>query len=161
MPTRRPGRSPRSTPASTPSTSPSSGCALGQITSDNAQGEEYLTDVIGVFVAAGKVVASVPAPDAVETLGVNDRVQLAAARRAMRDRIVEHWMREGVTIIDPQTTWMGVRVTIEPDVTIHQNTQLHGATHIARMASVGPDCDLAQHHGGRGRHGAQVALHRR
>ena len=60
----------------------------------------------------------------------------------MRDRIVEHWMREGVTIIDPQTTWMGVRVTIEADVTIHQNTQLHGATHIARMASVGPDCTL-------------------
>jgi bifunctional UDP-N-acetylglucosamine pyrophosphorylase / glucosamine-1-phosphate N-acetyltransferase len=116
--------------------------ALGQITADNAQGEEYLTDVIGLFVAASEVVASVTVLDPAETLGVNDRVQLAEVRRAMRDRIVEHWMREGVTIVDPQTTWMGVRVTIEADATIHQNTQLHGATHIARMASVGPDCTL-------------------
>jgi bifunctional UDP-N-acetylglucosamine pyrophosphorylase / glucosamine-1-phosphate N-acetyltransferase len=116
--------------------------ALAQVSSDNAQGEEYLTDVIAVLVGASEVVASVTAVDHLETLGVNDRVQLAAVRRAMRDRIVEHWMREGVTIVDPQTTWMGVRVTIEADVTIHQNTQLHGATHIARMASVGPDATL-------------------
>jgi bifunctional UDP-N-acetylglucosamine pyrophosphorylase / glucosamine-1-phosphate N-acetyltransferase len=116
--------------------------ALGRITTDNAQGEEYLTDVIGLLVADREVVASVTAADYFETLGVNDRVQLAAARRAMRDRIVEHWMREGVTITDPQTTWMGVRVTIEADAVIHQNTQLHGATHIARMAEVGPDSTL-------------------
>jgi bifunctional UDP-N-acetylglucosamine pyrophosphorylase / glucosamine-1-phosphate N-acetyltransferase len=116
--------------------------ALSRITSDNAQGEEYLTDVIGLLVTGHEVVASVTAPNYLETLGVNDRIQLAAVRRAMRDRIVEHWMRQGVTIIDPQTTWMGVRVTIEADVTIHQNTQLHGATHIARMASVGPDSTL-------------------
>jgi bifunctional UDP-N-acetylglucosamine pyrophosphorylase/glucosamine-1-phosphate N-acetyltransferase len=116
--------------------------SLSRLTTDNAQAEEYLTDVIGLLVADGDVVASVKAADHVETLGVNDRVQLAAARRAMRDRIVEHWMREGVTVIDPQTTWMGVRVTIEPDVVIHQNTQLHGATHIARMAEIGPDTTL-------------------
>jgi bifunctional UDP-N-acetylglucosamine pyrophosphorylase/glucosamine-1-phosphate N-acetyltransferase len=116
--------------------------ALGRITTDNAQGEEYLTDVIGLLVAGHEVVASVIVADHLETLGVNDRVQLAAARRAMRDRILEHWMREGVTIVDPQTTWMGVRVTVEADATIHQNTQLHGATHIARMAEVGPDSTL-------------------
>jgi bifunctional UDP-N-acetylglucosamine pyrophosphorylase/glucosamine-1-phosphate N-acetyltransferase len=116
--------------------------ALGQVSADNAQGEEYLTDVIGLFVAAGEVVASVSVADPAQALGVNDRVQLADVRRAMRDRIVDHWMREGVTIVDPQTTWMGVRVTLEADATIHQNTQLHGATHISRMASVGPDCTL-------------------
>lgn len=116
--------------------------ALNRITSDNAQGEMYLTDVVGVLVADGDIVASVATPDPVEALGVNDRAQLAVVRRAMRDRIVAHWMRAGVTVVDPQTTWMGVRVTIEPDATIHQNTQLHGATHIARMASVGPDCTL-------------------
>jgi bifunctional UDP-N-acetylglucosamine pyrophosphorylase/glucosamine-1-phosphate N-acetyltransferase len=116
--------------------------ALGKITTDNAQSELYLTDVIGVLVSAGEVVSSVAASDVIETLGVNDRVQLATVRRAMRDRLVEGWMRVGVTIVDPQTTWMGVRVTLEPDVTIHQNTQLHGATHIARMASIGPDCTL-------------------
>jgi bifunctional UDP-N-acetylglucosamine pyrophosphorylase/glucosamine-1-phosphate N-acetyltransferase len=116
--------------------------ALGRITTDNAQGEEYLTDSIGLLVAAGEVVTSVVATSHVETLGVNDRVQLAEVRRAMRDRIVEHWMREGVTITDPQTTWMGVRVTLEADCVIHQNTQLHGATHIEKMAEVGPDCTL-------------------
>ena len=101
---------------------------LGRLTTDNAQGEEYLTDVIGLLVADGDVVASVTADDYRETLGVNDRVQLATARRLMRDRIVEHWMSEGVTITDPQTTWMGVNVRLEPDVTLHQNTQLHGRT---------------------------------
>jgi bifunctional UDP-N-acetylglucosamine pyrophosphorylase/glucosamine-1-phosphate N-acetyltransferase len=116
--------------------------SLAKITTDNAQGELYLTDVIGVLVSTGEIVEGVAAPDDVEALGVNDRVQLAAVRRAMRDRIVEHWMREGVTIVDPQTTWMGVRVTIEADAVIHQNTQLHGTTHIARMANVGPDCTL-------------------
>ncbi|HWC35794.1 MAG TPA: bifunctional UDP-N-acetylglucosamine diphosphorylase/glucosamine-1-phosphate N-acetyltransferase GlmU [Mycobacteriales bacterium] len=123
--------------------------ALARVTTDNAQGEEYLTDVIGLLVADGEVVAAVAASET-ETLGVNDRVQLATARRAMRDRIVTHWMREGVTIIDPQTTWMGVRVTIEPDAVIHQNTQLHGATHIESHAEVGPDCTLRDTKVGRG-----------
>jgi bifunctional UDP-N-acetylglucosamine pyrophosphorylase/glucosamine-1-phosphate N-acetyltransferase len=60
----------------------------------------------------------------------------------MRDRIVAHWMREGVTITDPQTTWMGVNVRLEPDVTLHQNTQLHGRTLIRSGAVVGPDATL-------------------
>ena len=115
---------------------------LARLTTDNAQGEEYLTDVIGLLVADGEIVASVTAEDHCETLGVNDRVQLAEARRLMRDRIVEHWMREGVTITDPQTTWMGVRVRLEPDVTLHQNTQLHGTTTIRSGAVVGPDTTL-------------------
>jgi bifunctional UDP-N-acetylglucosamine pyrophosphorylase/glucosamine-1-phosphate N-acetyltransferase len=115
---------------------------LNKLTTDNAQGEEYLTDVIGLMVSAGDVVASVTADDHRETLGVNDRVQLAQARRLMRDRIVEHWMREGITITDPQTTWMGVGVRLEADVTIHQNTQLHGNTLIKSGAEVGPDCTL-------------------
>src|SRR4029079_1631767 len=97
---------------------------------------------IGLLVGEGKNVASVVAADWRETLGVNDRIQLADARRHMRDRIVAHWMREGVTITDPQTTWMGVRVRLEPDVTIHQNTQLHGTTLIRTGATVGTDCTL-------------------
>jgi bifunctional UDP-N-acetylglucosamine pyrophosphorylase/glucosamine-1-phosphate N-acetyltransferase len=123
--------------------------ALKRVTTDNAQGEEYLTDVIGLLVGDGEVVAAVTAP-ATETLGVNDRVQLALVRRTMRDRIVERWMREGVTIIDPQTTWMGVRVILEPDAVIHQNTQLHGATHIESHAEVGPDSTLRNTKVGRG-----------
>ncbi|MDQ1703813.1 MAG: bifunctional UDP-N-acetylglucosamine pyrophosphorylase / glucosamine-phosphate N-acetyltransferase [Frankiaceae bacterium] len=116
--------------------------ALDQIATDNAQQEEYLTDAIGLLVKEGKAVVSVVAGDWRETLGVNDRVQLADARRYMRDRLVNHWMRAGVTITDPQTTWMGVRVRLEPDVTIHQNTQLHGTTTIRSGATVGPDCTL-------------------
>src|SRR4051794_41063038 len=115
---------------------------LDSLHTDNAQQEEYLTDAIGLLVREGKVVASVVADDWRETLGVNDRLQLAEARRHMRDRIVAHWMREGVTITDPQTTWMGVNVRLEPDVTLHQNTQLHGRTTIRSGAVVGPDCTL-------------------
>jgi len=116
--------------------------ALARIASDNVQQEEYLTDVIGLLVGEGKPVVSAVADVWQETLGVNDRVQLADARRIMRDRIVAHWMREGVTITDPQTTWMGVRVRLEPDVVLHQNTQLHGATTIRTGAVVGPNCTL-------------------
>jgi bifunctional UDP-N-acetylglucosamine pyrophosphorylase/glucosamine-1-phosphate N-acetyltransferase len=124
--------------------------ALARITTDNAQGEEYLTDVIGVLVADGAVVASLVAGDHRETVGVNDRVQLAEARRLMRDRIVRHWMLEGATITDPQTTWMGVNVRLAPDCVIHQNTQLHGHTTVASFAVVGPDttltnCAVAEH----------------
>jgi bifunctional UDP-N-acetylglucosamine pyrophosphorylase/glucosamine-1-phosphate N-acetyltransferase len=116
--------------------------ALERIAADNAQQEEYLTDVIGLLVTEGKAVVSVVADDWRETLGVNDRIQLADARRYMRDRILAHWMREGATITDPQTTWMGVNVRLEPDVTLHQNTQLHGTTTIRTGAVVGPDCTL-------------------
>jgi bifunctional UDP-N-acetylglucosamine pyrophosphorylase/glucosamine-1-phosphate N-acetyltransferase len=119
------------------------------VTTDNAQGEEYLTDVIGLLVNDGEVVTAISAP-ATETLGVNDRAQLAQVRRTMRDRIVAHWMREGVTIIDPQTTWMGVRVTIAADAIIHQNTQLHGTTTIEKFANVGPDCTLRNTYVGEG-----------
>jgi bifunctional UDP-N-acetylglucosamine pyrophosphorylase/glucosamine-1-phosphate N-acetyltransferase len=123
--------------------------ALARVTTDNAQGEEYLTDVVGILVADREVVAAVTTSEQ-EVLGVNDRAQLAQVRRAMRDRIVEHWMREGVTIIDPQTTWMGVRVTLEADCVIHQNTQLHGATHVSAFAEVGPDSTLRNTFVGRG-----------
>ena len=116
--------------------------AVEKIAADNAQGEEYLTDVIGQLVAQSTPVVGVVADDWQETLGVNDRSQLADARRIMRDRIVAHWMREGVTSTYPQSTWMGVRVRLEPDVVIHQNTQLHGATTIRTGAVVGPNCTL-------------------
>ncbi len=116
--------------------------ALTRITTDNAQGEEYLTDAIGVLVADGEAVVSVVADDWRETVGVNDRAQLAVARRMMRDRLLAHWMREGVTVTDPETTWLGVNVRLEADVTIHQNTQLHGRTTVRAGAVVGPNCTL-------------------
>jgi bifunctional UDP-N-acetylglucosamine pyrophosphorylase/glucosamine-1-phosphate N-acetyltransferase len=116
--------------------------ALGRITTDNAQGEEYLTDVLGLHVAKGLAVAAVVATDPDEILGVNDRAQLAEARALLRDRINTRWMREGVTIVDPSTTWIDADVSLEPDAVIERNTGLHGRTSVSAGATVGPDTTL-------------------
>jgi bifunctional UDP-N-acetylglucosamine pyrophosphorylase/glucosamine-1-phosphate N-acetyltransferase len=116
--------------------------ALGRLTTDNAQGEEYLTDVLGLHVVAGLPVAAVVAADEHEILGVNDRVQLAEARALLRDRINIAWMRSGVTIVDPATTWIDAEVLLERDCLIERNTGLHGRTTVATGALVGPDTDL-------------------
>jgi bifunctional UDP-N-acetylglucosamine pyrophosphorylase/glucosamine-1-phosphate N-acetyltransferase len=116
--------------------------ALGRLTTDNAQGEEYLTDVLAILRADGHRVGAVVAADPEEVLGVNDRVQLAHARRVLRDRILDTWMRAGVTVVDPATTWVDVDVTLEPDAVLHQDTRLHGRTHVAAGAQVGPGCTL-------------------
>jgi bifunctional UDP-N-acetylglucosamine pyrophosphorylase/glucosamine-1-phosphate N-acetyltransferase len=93
-------------------------------------------------VSAGLVVAAVVATDADEILGVNDRVQLATAGALLRDRVNDAWMRAGVTIVDPATTWIGVDVVLERDCVIERNTGLHGRTSVATGAVVGPDTDL-------------------
>ncbi|WP_243408091.1 bifunctional UDP-N-acetylglucosamine diphosphorylase/glucosamine-1-phosphate N-acetyltransferase GlmU [Frankia canadensis] len=116
--------------------------ALARLTRDNAQGEEYLTDVVALLVGDGEPVAARSVADPAEAAGVNDRVQLAAAGRALRDRVVEAAMRGGTTIIDPATTWIDADVTLEPDTTIAPHTSLHGRTHVARGATVGPECTL-------------------
>lgn len=116
--------------------------ALTRITTDNAQGELYITDVIGIARADGKTVAAFTAPDARELAGVNDRVQLAAAGRELNRRTVEAAMRAGATVIDPATTWIGVDVEIGRDVIIHPNTQLWGSTSIGDRAEIGPDTTL-------------------
>ncbi|MHB8341715.1 MAG: bifunctional UDP-N-acetylglucosamine diphosphorylase/glucosamine-1-phosphate N-acetyltransferase GlmU [Mycobacteriales bacterium] len=108
----------------------------------NAAGEEYLTDVVALLYDRGLGVASVVAPDPTEALGVNDQLQLAEARRAMRDRLVRAVMLGGATVVDPQTTWLGVAVRVEADAVIYQNTQLHGATVIESGAEVGPNVTL-------------------
>ncbi|WP_308301721.1 bifunctional UDP-N-acetylglucosamine diphosphorylase/glucosamine-1-phosphate N-acetyltransferase GlmU [Frankia umida] len=116
--------------------------ALSRLTTQNAQGEEYLTDVIGLLVGDGAVVTALAVADPAEAAGVNDRVQLAAAGRALRDRLVDAAMRGGTTVIDPQTTWIDADVTLEPDTTIAPHTFLHGHTRIASGAVVGPECTL-------------------
>jgi bifunctional UDP-N-acetylglucosamine pyrophosphorylase/glucosamine-1-phosphate N-acetyltransferase len=112
--------------------------ALSKLSRDNSQGEEYLTDVVGILVRDGHRVAAATVDDANEVIGVNDRVQLANARKQMQNRINEHWMREGVSIIDPSTTMIGAGVTIEPEATIHPWTLLEGSTSVASGAAVGP-----------------------
>ncbi|MEX2291354.1 MAG: bifunctional UDP-N-acetylglucosamine diphosphorylase/glucosamine-1-phosphate N-acetyltransferase GlmU [Mycobacteriales bacterium] len=116
--------------------------SLQQLTTGNAQGEEYLTDVVALHRAAGLPVAAHVAADPGETMGVNDRVQLSEARRLLRDRVVARHQRAGVTVIDPLTTWIDVDVEIAPDVTVHPGTQLHGRTTIAAGARIGPDSTL-------------------
>ena len=116
--------------------------ALTKLDTNNAQGELYITDVLEIARTAGHGVGAHVAANPQELAGVNDRVQLAAAGRELNRRMVEKAMRGGATIIDPETTWIGVNVTIGTDVTIHPGTQLWGATSIADNAEIGPDSTL-------------------
>jgi bifunctional UDP-N-acetylglucosamine pyrophosphorylase/glucosamine-1-phosphate N-acetyltransferase len=116
--------------------------ALGKLSTDNAQGEEYLTDVFGLLVAAGHPVEVHVAAAATETFGCNDRAQLADLRSLLRDRVNGDLMRSGVTLLDPATTWIDVTVTVDIDAVIEPNTQLRGATAIGAGALVGPDTTL-------------------
>ncbi|WP_296668053.1 bifunctional UDP-N-acetylglucosamine diphosphorylase/glucosamine-1-phosphate N-acetyltransferase GlmU [Demequina sp.] len=116
--------------------------ALARLTTDNSQGELYLTDVLALARDAGGRVGALVAPDAAAVEGVNDRVQLASAGAALNRRIVEAWMRAGVTVVDPSTTWIDADVTLEPDVTLLPGTQLYGSTVVRAHATVGPDSTL-------------------
>lgn len=116
--------------------------ALERVTPDNAQGEFYITDVLGIARGDGLRVTAFTAPDARELAGVNDRVQLAEAGKELNRRLVEKAMRNGATVIDPATTWIGVEVEIGRDVVIHPNTQLWGSTVIGDGAQIGPDTTL-------------------
>ncbi|OAA25113.1 glucosamine-1-phosphate N-acetyltransferase / UDP-N-acetylglucosamine pyrophosphorylase [Frankia sp. EI5c] len=116
--------------------------ALKRLTTENAQGEEYLTDVVGLLVTDGLPVGAHVLADAAEAAGVNDRRQLGEAGLVLRDRIVTAAMLAGTTIVDPASTWIDAGVVLEPDTTIWPNTHLRGATSIAAGAEVGPDCTL-------------------
>ncbi len=116
--------------------------ALAAITPNNAQGEEYLTDAIELIRAEGKKVVPVVADEYFEILGVNDRIQLAEATAIMRDRVNMRLMSEGVTLIDPPTTFIDVTVAIDADVTIKPGCQIEGETTIASGALIGPDVRL-------------------
>jgi len=116
--------------------------SIGQLTNANAQGELYLTDVIGILKSAGESIAAIMIDDFTETLGVNDRVQLAESAGMLRDRINEGWMRAGVTIVDPTTTWIDSTVELSQDVTVHPGTAILGSTKVATGAVIGPRTTL-------------------
>ncbi|MFJ8083712.1 bifunctional UDP-N-acetylglucosamine diphosphorylase/glucosamine-1-phosphate N-acetyltransferase GlmU [Streptomyces sp. NPDC096205] len=116
--------------------------ALKQVRTDNSQGEEYLTDVLGILREAGHRVGASVAGDHREIAGINNRVQLAEARRILNDRLLTEAMLAGVTVVDPATTWVDVTVTFEQDAIVHPGTQLQGTTHIAEGAEVGPNSRL-------------------
>ena len=116
--------------------------ALGRIGNDNAKGEFYLTDAVAIAGAAGLEVGAHVIDDVSEIEGANDRAQLAALARVLNERVVEGWMRDGVTVVDPATTWVDVDVELARDVTILPGTQLLGATVVGEDAVVGPDSTL-------------------
>ncbi|MFF5498023.1 bifunctional UDP-N-acetylglucosamine diphosphorylase/glucosamine-1-phosphate N-acetyltransferase GlmU [Streptomyces aquilus] len=124
--------------------------ALGKVRTDNSQGEEYLTDVLGILREAGHRVGASVAADHREIAGINNRVQLSEARRILNDRLLTEAMLAGVTVIDPATTWVDVTVTFDQDAVVHPGTQLHGTTHIGSYAEVGPNSRLTDTHVGAG-----------
>jgi bifunctional UDP-N-acetylglucosamine pyrophosphorylase/glucosamine-1-phosphate N-acetyltransferase len=116
--------------------------ALGRVGNDNAKGEYYLTDTVGIARADGLTVGAFAVEDVMQTQGANDRAQLAELGRELNRRIVTQWMKDGVTVMDPQTTWVDADVVLAPDVTILPGTQLLGATVVGEDAVVGPDTTL-------------------
>jgi bifunctional UDP-N-acetylglucosamine pyrophosphorylase/glucosamine-1-phosphate N-acetyltransferase len=116
--------------------------AIKRVTTSNSQHEEYLTDVVEILRGDGHPVGTLLAADPGEIMGVNDRVQLAQARRALNDRILTDWMLAGVTIVDPASTWVDATVTIGRDAEIGPQVQLAGATVIGEGARIGPGCLL-------------------
>jgi bifunctional UDP-N-acetylglucosamine pyrophosphorylase / glucosamine-1-phosphate N-acetyltransferase len=116
--------------------------ALGRIGADNAQGELYLTDVVGIARADGLGVGAVRTDDVWQTEGVNDRVQLSRLGVELNRRTLERHMRAGVTVVDPATTWVDDTVRCEPDAVLLPGVQLHGRTQVGEGATVGPDSTL-------------------
>ncbi len=111
---------------------------LGSLGTDNAQGEQYLTDVVHHAHTTGREVGAMVIEDLWQTEGVNDRVQLARMNKEMSRRILDAWMLKGVTIIDPASTWVDVDVDLAPDVVLMPGTILQGATTIGEGAVIGP-----------------------
>jgi bifunctional UDP-N-acetylglucosamine pyrophosphorylase / glucosamine-1-phosphate N-acetyltransferase len=116
--------------------------ALRRLSPENAQGEYFLTDVIAVLRETGHQVVAITADDPSETVGVNDRAQLAAAEAVLRTRINDRWMREGVSMIDPTRTYVDASVELEPDACLLPGTILAGRTVVAAGAVIGPESQL-------------------
>lgn len=110
--------------------------ALGELTTDNAQGEEYLTDVIGPL-RSGSVLAP-----AELVAGVNDRAQLAAAATVLRRRVLDGLMRDGVTVVDPAVTYVDADTVVAADAVLRPGTHLEGRCAIGAGADIGPDSRL-------------------
>jgi bifunctional UDP-N-acetylglucosamine pyrophosphorylase / glucosamine-1-phosphate N-acetyltransferase len=111
---------------------------LERLEPHNVQGELYVTDTLGLLVADGHPVAVHKAPVAWEVEGINTRVELAFVAAKLRDRINEAHMLAGVTIVDPESTWIEAGVELEPDVTIHPFTVIRGQVRVGRGAEIGP-----------------------
>jgi bifunctional UDP-N-acetylglucosamine pyrophosphorylase/glucosamine-1-phosphate N-acetyltransferase len=116
--------------------------ALSQLGNDNANSEYYLTDTVGLARVAGRTVGAFALDDVLQTEGANDRVQLAALAAEMNRRILNKWMRAGVTVVDPTSTWIDADVKLAADVTLLPGVQLLGTTVVGEDAVIGPDSTL-------------------
>jgi len=116
--------------------------ALGRLRTNNVQGELYLTDVLRDARSDGHQVGALPIGDEWLVAGVNDKVQLAQLGAELNRRVLQRWMRAGVTVIDPANTWVDVTVQLAPDVVLRPGVQLHGGTQVAAAAEIGPDTTL-------------------
>ncbi|CAM4157385.1 bifunctional UDP-N-acetylglucosamine diphosphorylase/glucosamine-1-phosphate N-acetyltransferase GlmU [Kibdelosporangium persicum] len=115
---------------------------LSRLSTDNAQGELYLTDVLGIARGDGRRVGALACVDPWQVEGVNDRVQLARLGAELNRRLLERWMRSGVSVIDTNSVWLDAGVTLARDVLIEPNVQLRGSTSVGEGATIGPDTTL-------------------
>ena len=115
--------------------------SLAKLTTDNSQGEQYLTDVLGILRGEGHEVSAVATVEE-NILGVNDRRQLADAGAILRSRINNEWMMAGVTMVDPNSVWIDRTAVLEPDVTLLPNVSITGTSTIRGGSTIGPDCSL-------------------
>ncbi|MBS8266966.1 bifunctional UDP-N-acetylglucosamine diphosphorylase/glucosamine-1-phosphate N-acetyltransferase GlmU [Mesobacillus boroniphilus] len=117
--------------------------AIQNVSNDNVQGEYYLPDVIEILKNQGEIVSAYVTDSFAETLGVNDRVALAEAERTMKKRINEYHMRNGVSIIDPDNTYIGPDVKVGQDTVIFPGTTLSGSTVIGSDCQIGPNTEIS------------------
>lgn len=117
--------------------------AVTRLRPDNAQSEYYLTDAVGYFAAGGKRILPVTAADTFEVLGINDRVELAVARKEMNARLCAQHMRDGVTIVDPETTYLEPELEIGRDTVIYPNTTISRLSRLGEACVVGPNARLS------------------
>jgi bifunctional UDP-N-acetylglucosamine pyrophosphorylase/glucosamine-1-phosphate N-acetyltransferase len=120
--------------------------ALARVGNANSQGEYYLTDVVAAAAAEGRA-ASLLLEDPEEVMGINSRTHLAEAAAVMRRRINRDWMEAGVTLEDPDSTWIGPGVVLEPDARVGPHCRLEGSTRVAAGARldqgvVATDCAI-------------------
>ncbi|HET8578376.1 MAG TPA: bifunctional UDP-N-acetylglucosamine diphosphorylase/glucosamine-1-phosphate N-acetyltransferase GlmU [Methylomirabilota bacterium] len=118
--------------------------ALSRVTPQNQQGEYYLTDVIDLLWRDGLSIEAVTTTDPAECLGINDRKQLAALAAVLRGRILDRLMAEGVTILDPASTWADDTVRIGVDTVVYPGVMLEGQTAVGAECVIGPGCHVSQ-----------------
>lgn len=116
--------------------------ALSRLSTDNAQGELYLTDVLSIARSDGRPVGALVCADTWLVEGINDRVQLARLGAELNRRLLLKWMRAGVTVTDPNSVWLDCDVELSRDVVLEPGVQLRAGTSVGEGAVIGPDTTL-------------------